>query len=85
MSDLFERVRDLYGCATAWNANDEVPAHIQKLRAQNLKEFDRMIEQVKADAWDEGFEGAYRMAKGYGHVDHWMDAPDNPYREQEEA
>lgn len=45
------------------------------------KEFEEIIDQVQADAWDEGYEAAYRMAKGYGHVGHWIDAPDNPYRE----
>lgn len=52
------------------------------------EEFDRWLATVEAAAeqrgaaraWDEGFEGAYRMAKGYGHVDHWMDSPENPYR-----
>ena len=79
MSDLFERVRDLYGCATAWNANDEVPAHIQKLRAQNLNEFDRMIQEVKADAWDEGYRDCHSFNQGH------IFEPHNPYRKQEEA
>ena len=48
-------------------------------------EFMQFVKNKQADAWDEGYEAAYRMAKGYGHVDHWMDAPDNPCRKQEEA
>ena len=80
MSALFERVRDLYGCATAWNANDEVPAHIQKLRAQNLKEFDRMIDQVKADAWDEGYTASDEEA--YFFSTHGCTP--NPYRKQKD-
>lgn len=44
------------------------------------KRFDRMIEQIKADAWDEGAEALehHQMHVSGG----W---PTNPYRRQEEA
>ena len=38
------------------------------------------IEAARADAWDEGWDAAYTMARSYGHTDYWEDEPDNPYR-----
>lgn len=47
---------------------------------QGEVEFDRWLNQVKAEAWDQGWEAAYGMAKGWGHVDWWEDPwPENPY------
>lgn len=44
--------------------------YVQRLRAE------------RADAWDEGYQAAYGMARGYGHPDHWDedDEPTNPFR-----
>ena len=51
-----------------------------KTRGRYAMEFDDMIQQIKADAWDEGADALehHQMHVSGG----W---PTNPYREQEEA
>lgn len=45
-----------------------------------LAEFDRWFAKVKAEAWEEGWDAAYKMARGWGHVDGWQAPwPENPY------
>lgn len=42
----------------------------------------RLVERERAaaaKAWDEGYQAAYSMARGYGHTDSWEDEPGNPY------
>lgn len=46
------------------------------------EDFDRWLSSVKAEAWEEGWDAAYKMARGWGHVDGWEAPwPTNPYRE----
>lgn len=57
MRELFDRVRNLYGYATAYNADPNLK-HLQKLRDHNLAEFDRMIAQERAEAKTEALREA---------------------------
>ena len=57
MRELFDRVRNLYGYATAYNADPNLK-HLQALRDHNLAEFDRMIAHVEAAAEQRGAEAA---------------------------
>ena len=63
MRELFDRVRNLYGYATAYNSDPNLK-HLQKLRDHNLAEFDRMIAQIRKEAKAEAlrdFADAHRM------------------------
>lgn len=55
MVDLFNKVRNLYGYATAYNADPELK-RLQKIRDHNFSEFDEMIAQVKVEALREAAE-----------------------------
>lgn len=50
-----------------------------QIRDDALAEFDAWLDQVKADAWDEGLDAAQRAETLRTYT------PDNPYRKQEEA
>lgn len=41
----------------------------------HVEAFDRWLAQVKAQVWDEGFQGGYDSAMGVGNIP-------NPYREE---
>jgi hypothetical protein len=50
---------------------DDVPALVAEVRRLRMRE---------AAVWDEGYEAAYQMARGWGHVDQWeAPYPANPY------
>ena len=51
---------------------------------QSQKEFKRWLEQVKADAWDEGYRAKECDQSRYVYGPVFVPAR-NPYREQEEA
>ena len=91
MRELFDRVRNLYGYATAYNADPNLK-HLQKLRDHNLAEFDRMIAQVEAAAeqrgavrgWDEAIDYAWDDSSIY-QADAARAKSKNPYRADQEG
>lgn len=77
MRELFDRVRNLYGYATAYNSDPNLK-HLQALRDHNLAEFDEMIAQVKAETLREAAESDELIEFAYKyHIDHEFLAP--PY------
>jgi hypothetical protein len=56
-----------------------------RYRYQNMlgDEFDAWLASVKAEAWDDGWDAAYKMARSWGHVDWWEEWPTNPYRTED--
>ena len=50
---------------------------------QRFAEFDRWLDQVKADAWDEAIEHVSQIEADVGFMEHYK--RHNPYRKQEEA
>lgn len=41
---------------------------------------DAVTRDALVDAWDRGYEAAYEMARGWGHVDWWEEPyPENPF------
>lgn len=73
MRELFDRVRNLYGYATAYNSDPHLK-HLQALRDHNLAEFDRMIAHVEAAAEQ---RGAYRAAcQAFRHAATAFDYPE---------
>lgn len=69
-------VRTAYGVAVTYPTRS-----FQERQA----EFDRWLEQVKAEAWEEGHEAAaMRIPEGVWH-DTASPRPTNPYRQEKEA
>ena len=79
MADL-KRIRGLYAYATAWDFDNDVQPHIEKLRRIQAEEFDSLLREVRANAWDEGFtRGSYDPLAGADRDASESDAA-NPYR-----
>ena len=52
----------------------------------NDAEFDRWLDQVKADAWDEGYRDGHNDGLSDGHpLGNDREPEENPYRDQEEV
>lgn len=65
-----EEVRNQYSGLSTAHSNHAGQVYI------NFAEFDRWLAEVKAQAWEEGYDsGAER---------NYMDSPSNPYRQGEE-
>lgn len=62
------RVRQLFQYATAWDMTDDVDIYIKNMRKNLGEEFDRWLNTVRAEVWEEAMEADY----------------DNPYRKEEE-
>ena len=51
-------------------------------RLANGESLSSVLRHVRELAWDEGWDAAYRMAEGWGHVDGWENPwPRNPHTE----
>ena len=85
MAEL-KRIRGFYVHATAWDFDNDVQPHIQKMRRIQAEEFDRLLVKVKADAWDEGYadghsDGQMADRSDYAFHDNYNDDR-NPYRKE---
>ena len=76
MADL-KRIRGFYVHATAWDFDSDVQPHIEKVRRIQAEEFDSLLAEVRANAWDEGWNDR----AGYDATPD-VDEPEacNPYR-----
>jgi hypothetical protein len=37
------------------------------------------VAELQRAAWQDGYDAATSMARGWGHTDYWENEPDNPY------
>lgn len=73
---MTEYAPDTQDVRHAWSLFWHASINGYKTLDQYEAEFDRWLAQVKAEAWDEGFEG------GYFHGAYLKPRPTNPYREE---
>ena len=81
-----KRAEDLYAFAFAWRTRDNIEegdTDLSEMRETQRQEFRRMIQGVKRQAWEEGFEAGERDV--FEHERHNYENPciENPYKEDE--
>ena len=84
LPEMVNRVRDHYISATAWRVSvPEGRSDLARLQETLRAEFDRALNMVRAEAWDEGALFAAVECDAIAHDGQpWIAPGDNPYRAQ---